>query len=324
MQGTAKTEATERGAALFGRIRGILLSAQVATARSVNSAQVLCNWLIGREIVEEEQHGSRRADYRQQLLERLAARLRAEFGSGYSSTSLRDFRKFYLVFPRLISPGPIQHPLGAEFPISMKNRGNLAFSTDQFSTDLSWRHYRTLMRIDSRDARSFYEIETAKNAWSARELERQVASLLFERLARSRDKAQLMKLAIEGQLVEKPSDVFKDPIVMEFLGLPETPALTESSLESALLSNLQAFLLELGNGFAFVARQQRITLDGDHFYIDLVFYHSVLKCFVLVDLERRSGEVHAGSKSGRQDFRQPLQAASAKREGPAGADPGSA
>jgi len=167
----------------------------------------------------------------------------------------------------------------------MNKKGNVAFSPNQFSSDLSWRHYRTLMRIDLADARSFYEIEAVKSAWSARELERQVASLLFERLAQSRDKEQLMKLAAEGQFVEKPSDVFKDPVVMEFLGLPETPTLTESSLESALLSNLQAFLLELGSGFAFVARQQRITLDGDHFYIDLVFYHSVLKCFVLVDLK---------------------------------------
>ena len=167
----------------------------------------------------------------------------------------------------------------------MIRHDNIELVPGQFCTDLSWRHYRFLMRIASPDVRSFYEIEAVKNAWSARELERQVASLLFERLARSRDKEQLMKLAAQGQFVEKPSDAFKDPIVMEFLGLPETPALTESSLESALLSNLQSFLLELGSGFAFVARQQRITLDGDHFFIDLVFYHAVLKCFVLVDLK---------------------------------------
>jgi predicted nuclease of restriction endonuclease-like (RecB) superfamily len=194
-------------------------------------------------------------------------------------------RTFHLTYPDLIHTPQIRHPLGDEFLSSMIGKRNAPYAPGGISSNLSWRHYRALMRIDSRDARSFYEIETVKNSWSARELERQVASQLFERLARSRDKEQLMKLVAEGQLVEKPSDVFKDSLVMEFLGLPETPALTESSLESALLSNLQAFLLELGSGFAFVARQQRTTLDGDHFYIDLVFYHSVLKCFVLVDLK---------------------------------------
>ena len=277
MQGTAKAEAAERGFALFGRIRDILLSARVATARSVNSAQVVCNWLVGREIVEDEQRGRRRAGYRERTLELLAKRLQREFGSGYSETNLKGMRTFFLAYPALIHLPRIRHPLGDEFQISMMGNDNSALAPGGISTNLSWRHYRTLMRIESLATRSFYEIETVKNAWSARELERQVASLLFERLARSRDKGQLMKLAAEGQLVEKPSDAFKDPVVMEFLGLPETPALTESSLESALLSNLQAFLLELGGGFAFVGRQQRITLDGDHFYIDLVFYHSVLK-----------------------------------------------
>lgn len=285
MQGTAKAEATNRSTALFGRIRDILLSARAATARSVNSAQVLCNWLIGREIVEDEQRGKRRAGYRERTLKRLAERLRREFGSGYSETNLKGMRTFFLAYPRLIPQPRIGHPLGDQFHNSMIPKENSGFLPGLFCGNLSWRHYRTLMRIDSPSARSFYEIEAVKNSWSARELERQIASLLFDRLARSRDKEQLMKLAAEGQLVEKPSDVFKDPFVMEFLGLPETPALTESSLESALLSNLQAFLLELGSGFAFVARQQRITLDGDHFYIDLVFYHTVLKCFVLLDLK---------------------------------------
>jgi predicted nuclease of restriction endonuclease-like (RecB) superfamily len=285
MQGTAKTEAADRSAALFGRVRDILRSTRVATARSVNSAQVVCNWLIGREIVEDEQRGRRRAEYRERTLKLLAERLQREFGRGYSLSTLKDLREFYLAYPKLIESGQIGHPLGGQFHISMINKENAAFTPGGVSTSLSWRHYRCLMRIDLAGARSFYEIEAARNAWSARELERQVASLLFERLARSRDKAQLLKLAAKGQFVDSPSDVFKDPIVMEFLGLPEIPALTESSLESALLSNLQAFLLELGSGFAFVARQQRITLDGDHFYIDLVFYHSVLKCYVLVDLK---------------------------------------
>jgi predicted nuclease of restriction endonuclease-like (RecB) superfamily len=215
----------------------------------------------------------------------LAERLQREFGGGYSESNLRGMRAFYLAYPGAVKTPQIQQPLAAESRMSMIGDEKFPPMAVGLSTELSWRHYQALMRIDSRDARSFYEIEAVKRAWSARELERQVASLLFERLARSSDKDRLMTLATKGQLVEKPSDVFKDPVVMEFLGLPETPALTESSLECALLSNLQSFLLELGSGFAFVARQQRVTLDGDHFYIDLVFYHSVLKCFVLVDLK---------------------------------------
>lgn len=139
--------------------------------------------------------------------------------------------------------------------------------------------------MDKQEARSFYEIESLKNNWSARELERQINSLLYERLALSRDKKGLMKLAVKGQQVQKPADVFKDPVVMEFLGLPESPKLVETELEQALINNLQAFLLEMGKGFAFVSRQERITLEGDHFYIDLVFYHTILKCYVIIDLK---------------------------------------
>lgn len=141
------------------------------------------------------------------------------------------------------------------------------------------------MREARPQARAFYEIEAPKNNWSARELERQMSSLLFDRLAKSRDKKGLMKLATQGQQISRPADIFKDPFVIEFLGLPESPKLVESKLEQALLENLQQFLLELGKGFAFVSRQERITLDGDHFYIDLVFYHTILKCYVLIDLK---------------------------------------
>ena len=155
----------------------------------------------------------------------------------------------------------------------------------QLHSNLSWTHYRTLLRVDSINARGFYEIEALQNNWSARELERQINSLLFERLAKSKDKQGLLRLATKGQEIITPADIFKDPVVIEFLGLPESPRLVESDLETALIDNLQAFLLEMGKGFAFVARQERITLDGDHFYIDLVFYHTVLKCFVLIDLK---------------------------------------
>ncbi len=139
--------------------------------------------------------------------------------------------------------------------------------------------------MEKTGARAFYEIEAIRNNWSARELERQINSLLFERLALSKNKKGLMRLATKGQVIQRPGDVFKDPVVMEFLGLPASPKLVESHLEEALINNLQAFLLELGKGFAFMSRQERITLDGDHFYIDLVFYHTILKCFVLIDLK---------------------------------------
>jgi predicted nuclease of restriction endonuclease-like (RecB) superfamily len=151
--------------------------------------------------------------------------------------------------------------------------------------NLSWTHYRTLLRVDKAEVRAFYEIEAIQGNWSARELERQINSLLYERLALSKDKKGLLRLAKKGQEIQRPVDVFKDPVVMEFLGMPEVPKLVESDLEQALINNLQAFLLELGKGFAFMSRQERITLDGDHFYIDLVFYHTILKCFVLIDLK---------------------------------------
>ena len=151
--------------------------------------------------------------------------------------------------------------------------------------NLSWTHYRTLLRVDQAEARAFYEIEAIKNNWSARELERQINSLLYERLAMSKDKKGLLKMANKGHVIHKPADVFKDPVVMEFLGLPESPRIVETDLEQALINNLQAFLLELGKGFAFVSRQERLTLDGDHFYVDLVFYHTILKCHVLIDLK---------------------------------------
>jgi predicted nuclease of restriction endonuclease-like (RecB) superfamily len=152
-------------------------------------------------------------------------------------------------------------------------------------SSLSWSLYRHLVRVESSNARAFYEIEAIRSNWSARELERQINSLLYERLALSKDKKGLMRLAKKGQEVQRPVDVFKDPVVMEFLDLPAPPKLVESDLEQALINNLQAFLLELGKGFAFVSRQERITLDGDHFYIDLVFYHTVLKCYILIDLK---------------------------------------
>ena len=308
-------------AAIYDRIRGILESARSNIARSVNSTQVVANWLIGREIVEEEQGGQRRADYGTRLVADLAERLTKDFGRGFTKNNLEHFRAFYLTYPNLVSLS-IAHAARGEsgavklLEITHAARGQLdsprkatpasaatakipvpasilihsslqggVWKPGNLHLHLSWTHYRTLLRVSKTESRSFYEIEAIKNDWSARELERQIHSLLYERLALSKDKKGLMKLAMKGQEVQKPADIFKDPTVMEFLGLPELPKLVETDLEQALIDNLQAFLLEMGKGFAFVSRQERITIDGDHFYIDLVFYHTILKCFVLLDLK---------------------------------------
>lgn len=292
---------------LYARIREILETARAGVARTVNTTQVMSNWLIGREIVEEEQAGKRRAGYGAELLADLAARLKADFGSGYGVDNLELFRRFYLEYPRLL-PTQISdaarrksgRPGGATTnseaarrnsnslllpPQAQTQAPDASWQQGQLSPHLSWTHYRRLLRVGRAAARDFYEIEAIRNAWSARELERQINSLLFDRLAKSRDKKGLMRLATRGQEIMQPMDALKDPMVLEFLGLPESPQLVESKLEQALIGNLQTFLLELGKGFAFVSRQERITLDGDHFYIDLVFYHTILKCYVLIDLK---------------------------------------
>jgi predicted nuclease of restriction endonuclease-like (RecB) superfamily len=278
---------------LYERIRQILESARINVSRTVNTTQVVSNWLIGREIVEEEQQGKRRAGYGEKVLEDLSIKLRHEFGIGYSEQNLRFIRQFYLTYPILLDDSKIRYALRSESSIN-GNSGKQtipyavrseSWQPGRLNPNLSWTHYRTLLRVEKAEVRAFYEIETVRNNWKTRELERQINSLLYERRALSKDKKGLMRLATKGQEIQKPSDVFKDPMVMEFLGLPESPKLVESDLEQALINNLQTFLLELGRGFAFVSRQERITLDGDHFYIDLVFYHTILKCYVVIDLK---------------------------------------
>jgi len=284
---------------LYERVKQILESARVTAARSVNTTQVVANWLIGREIVEEEQRGRKKAFYGQKLIAELSKKLQKDFGSGYSATNLKLFRQFFLGYPDLLR-GRIGHTLRDQ---SLPECETLVSTSIAFPTgightpcdqswkpgllhpNLSWSLYRHLVGVELTLARSFYEIEAIRNNWSARELERQINSLLYERLSLSKDKKGLMRLATKGQVIQRSTDVFKDPVVMEFLGLPQSHKLVESDLEEALINNLQAFLLELGKGFAFVSRQERITLEGDHFYIDLVFYHTILKCFVLIDLK---------------------------------------
>lgn len=281
---------------LYERVREILDAARSNIARTVNTTQVVANWLIGREIVEEEQQGKRRADYGRQLMAQLSEALTAAYGRGWSVRQLEYCRNFYCAYPSLVAmeksnavraefpEAAILHAVRGEFA-SMAAQPAVGCQAGQLNPNLSWTHYRTLLKVNRAEARAFYEIEAARNNWSARELERQINSLLFDRLAKSRDKKGLMRLAVHGQEVAQPIDVLKDPLVLEFLDMPESPRLVESKLEQALIGNLETFLLELGKGFAFVSRQERITLDGDHFYIDLVFYHTVLKCFVLIDLK---------------------------------------
>ena len=279
-------------APLFYRVREILESARVNVARTVNTTQVIANWLIGREIVEEEQAGRKRAGYGAALLADLAARLKSDFGSGYGVDNLELCRRLYLEYPELLPNSnsdtvrrKSSHKLSAignsdavrrnSDVLTIQPQMNFATSGNiwrpgELNPNLSWTHYRTLLRVGRMEARGFYEIEAVRNAWSARELERQISSLLFDRLAKSRDKKGLMRLAVHGHEVSRPIDILKDPVVLEFLDLPTSPRLVESKLEQALIGNLQTFLQELGKGFAFVSRQERITLDGDHFYIDLV------------------------------------------------------
>jgi predicted nuclease of restriction endonuclease-like (RecB) superfamily len=241
------------------RIRDILAQGRRQAMQAVNTAMVQTYWQVGREIVEEEQRGADRAEYGARLIESLARQLTYEFGKGFDRSNLWNMRAVYLAFPIL----------------------------DALRRELTWTHYRLLARVQNPQARAFYEAECANANWSTRELERQISSLLYERLALSRDEAGRQALAQQGHEIHRPEDLIKDPIVLEFTGLPEASRLQETELEEALMNHLQKFLLELGKGFAFMARQQRITLDGDHFYVDMVFYNRLARCFVLVDLKVR-------------------------------------
>jgi len=241
----------------YTRIREILLEARGHALRAVDTEMAQAYWKTGYEIVEEEQRGAKRAKYGARVIQMLSERLTAEFGPGYTPTNLKYMRQFYLAFP-------IGHAV-----------------RDQ----LSWTHYRMILSVKNKQARNFYLNEAAKANWSTRELDRQINSLLFERLAKSRDKEGVLRLANQGAEAFTPEDLLRDPFVLEFTGLPERGQWLETELEQALMDRLQQFLLELGRDFFFVARQKRITVETEHNYIDLVFYHRILRCFVLIDLK---------------------------------------
>lgn len=258
----------------FEEIEQLLKTTQQNVRTAVNISMVYTYYEIGKRIVEVEQSGHKRAEYGKYILKELSEQLTETVGKGYSVHNLKLMRKFYCIY----SKDQIGETLFLQFK-------NLPVTETGRQFYLSWSHYLLLMRIRNEEERHFYEIEAAKNGWSLSELRRQFDSALYERLALSRDKETVLRLAKEGQIIEQPADIVKDPYILEFLGLPETAELSESEVESRIIQQIQDFLLELGTGFTFAGRQVRFTFEEEHYYVDLVFYNRLLRCFVLVDLK---------------------------------------
>lgn len=281
---------------LYARIRELVVVARQTVARGIDLVQVRANFEIGRHIVEHEQQGESRAAYGKEVLTALADRLTAEFGSGFSKSNLEYMRRFFLEYRDRL---PIAQTASGQFSGTEKSQtlsgqlpGSESFqmippASGQTSRPfaLSWSHYVFLLGIKNPDERSFYEIEAIEQSWTLRELKRQFNSGLYERLALSRDKEGIRKLASEGQIISQPQDLLKEPLVLEFLGLAEQSRYSESDLEGAIIERLEHFLLELGKGFLFEARQKRFSFDDEHFFVDLVFYNRLLRCYVLIDLK---------------------------------------
>ncbi len=243
---------------LVSDIGTLLNNGRKQMAIAVNTSMVQTYWSIGKHIVEFEQKGNERAEYGSNLINRLSRDLTERYGKGFGKSNLLYIRKFYLTFPK---SGTVSHLL-------------------------TWSHFYEILKKDDPMEINFYVKQCEIEGWSVRELKRQMQSMLFHRLALSKDKEQVLKLAEEGQQVQKPEDILRDPYVFDFVGLPEITNYSEKDLEDGLLQQFEMFLLELGKGFAFIGRQQRISLAGRHYYVDLVFYHRILKCFVLIDLKR--------------------------------------
>jgi predicted nuclease of restriction endonuclease-like (RecB) superfamily len=242
---------------IFIQIQSIISNAQTKAIRAVDNERVLMYWQIGKLIFEEEQEGKDRADYGKYLIKTISETFQPQFGSGFSVRQLERYRQFYRTFP----------------------------IASALRTQFNWTHYKNLISIDNKDKREFYIAETEKNNWSARQLERQINSQLFERLLLSNDVKDVLAVAREEKLPTDAKEIIKDPMVLEFLGLKREAAYYEKDLESAIITHLHDFLLEIGNGFSFVARQKRIHLDGDEFFIDLVFYNRLLQCFVIIEIK---------------------------------------
>ena len=246
---------------LLDNVRHALENGRRKAIAAVNTTIVETYWEIGRQIVEYEQGGNEKAEYGSNLLDRLAGDLSNLYGEGFSRSNIVYMRKLYITYPK----------------------------SQTLSDQLTWSHYIELLKIDDPLERAFYEKEVENEHWGVRELKRQMKSMLFHRIALSTDNQEVLRLAKEGQIIEKPEDLIKEPYVFEFTGLPQLPVYKEGDLEEALVTNLSQFLLELGKGFTYVGRQQKINIGGRIYKVDLVFYHRILKCFVLIDLKR--GEV---------------------------------
>lgn len=273
---------------LFESISQLIEDSRKQIVKAVNTTMVYTYYGVGQYIVEFEQEGNTRAAYGKGVLKRLSERLTEKYGPGWSYTNLTQFRAFYLTYSNLLTVSEnsdSQNLLTVSEELSQppKIGNNAMLPVHRFT--LGWSHYLILMRIDNPQARSFYEIEAHKQQWSVRQLQRQVGSSLYERLALSRDKDEVMRLATEGQTLMKPSDIIKDPLVLEFVGLKPDSSYSEADLEKAIIDKLQNFLMECGKGFLFEARQKRFTFDEDYFYVDLVLYNRILQCYVLVDLK---------------------------------------
>lgn len=287
----AKTKPDEV-ATLIAEVRQLIQSARSAAASAVNTLQVRTNYEIGRRIVEHEQKGAKRAAYGAELLKELSKRLTEEFGRGFSMVNLSNMRRFFLLWQEQLqnfqSATEKLKPRSTKDPVGTVPSNIFQSLTEESGVApfrLSWTHYVELLAIKDPNERHFYEIESANAGWNVRELQRQKASCLYERLALSRDKDGVRRLAKEGQVIVKPADLLKEPLVLEFLGMDEKASYSESDLESALITHLERFLLELGKGFLFEARQKRFTFDGDHYFLDLVFYNRLLRCYVVIDLK---------------------------------------
>lgn len=244
---------------IFVDIKNIIELSRKKVISSINSTMTTTYFLIGKRIVEEEQGGEKRAEYGENLIIKLSEKLTRDYGKGFSKRNLWQMKKFYLSYQKV-------QTVSAEFK-------------------LSYSHYLTLMRVENIEERNFYEIEAINNGWSLRELKRQMDSALYERLVLSRDKEKVLELSQKGQLIEKPQDIVKDPYILEFLGLDEKAIYSENDLETAIINHIEKFIMELGKGFLFQGRQVRFTFDEEHFFVDLVFYNRLLKCFVLIDLK---------------------------------------